>query len=69
MSIFDDLLSYEICFPGSVTGSAELNCPYCGELLTVPVEDPMGRESYQCCECSGSFDVDWAEGQVHYVRQ
>jgi hypothetical protein len=33
---------------------------------TVTVTDPMGEESYQCCECSGAFEIDWGEGQVRY---
>ena len=66
MSLFHDFLMYELCFPGALTGETELDCPYCGELLTVPVSDPMGEEVYQCCECSGTFEVNWGEGQVRY---
>jgi DNA-directed RNA polymerase subunit RPC12/RpoP len=66
MSLFDDFLAYEVCFPGGVTGETELDCPYCGELLTVPVNDPMGEEVYQCGECTGTFEVNWGEGQVRY---
>ncbi len=62
----DDLITYEFCFPAAITGSTEINCPHCGELLTVRVNDPMGEESYQCSECSGAFEVDWGEGQVRY---
>jgi len=69
MSLFDDLFSYEVCFPGAVTGTTELECPHCQELLSVTVDDPMGEESYQCCDCGGSFDVDWGQGQVSYVPQ
>ena len=43
----DDLINYELIFPGAVTGSTEVECPHCGELLNVPVNDPMGEESYQ----------------------
>ena len=25
---------------------------------------PMGKESFQCCECGDGFDVDWGEGVV-----
>ena len=64
MSLFDDLINYELCFPVAVTGSTEGACPHCDELLTVPVNDPMGEESYQCCECGGTFDVDWGAGVV-----
>ena len=38
MSLFDDLITYELCFPGAVTGETELDCPYCQELLTVPAK-------------------------------
>ena len=67
MSLFDDLINYALCFPGAVTGSTEVECPHCGELLTVNVDDPMGEQSYQCCECAGGFDVDWGEGMVRFV--
>ncbi|MEO2047809.1 MAG: hypothetical protein ABGX16_14700, partial [Pirellulales bacterium] len=61
-----------LCFPGAVTGSTDVECPHCGELLTVPVDDPMGEESYQCCECcecGGAFKVDWGEATVPYIPQ
>ena len=61
--LFDDLVFYELCFPGAVTGSTEVECPHCNELLTVPVNDPMGEESYQC---SAAFEVDWGEWRVRY---
>ncbi len=64
MSLFDDLINYELCFPGAVTGSTEVEFPNCGELLTVPVDDPLGEESFSCCECGGEFDVDWAAWTV-----
>ena len=66
MSLFDDLINYELCFTGSVTGSSEVECPHCDELLTVPVNDPMGEESYQCCQCGGAFEVGWGEGMVRF---
>jgi len=56
----------EPCFPGAVTGETEINCPHCGELLTVTVNEPFGEESYQCSECSSAFDVAWGEGQIKY---
>ena len=46
-----------------------MDCPHCGELLTVRVNEPFGEESYQCSECSGAFEVDWGEGQVRYDAQ
>ena len=46
MPLFDDFITYELCFPGAVTRATEVECPNCGELLTVPVDDPMGEESF-----------------------
>jgi hypothetical protein len=60
---FDPLI-YELCFPGSLTGETEIACPHCRTLLTVPVNDSTGEESYQCCKCQKGFVVDWASGQV-----
>jgi DNA-directed RNA polymerase subunit RPC12/RpoP len=50
---------YEICFPGAVSGEAEVNCPHCGTLLTVPVDDPMGSQVYACAKCGRKFRVNW----------
>ena len=69
MSLSDDIINSERCFPGAVTGSTEVECPHCGELLTVPVNDPMGEESYQCCKCGGVFDADWGEGTISHYPQ
>jgi len=69
MSLFENFLMYELCFPGAVTGETEIECPYCQELLTVAVNDPMGEEVYQCCECTGTFEVDWGEGVVRYQTE
>ena len=66
MSLFEDFLMYELCFPGAITGETEFDCPYCGTQLTVSVEDPMGEVSFQCCECAGVFEVDFGEGVVRY---
>ena len=59
----DDLITYELCFPGSVTGSTEVDCPHCGELLTAGVNDPMGTESYQCGQCCDAFEKKPDRGQ------
>jgi len=59
-----DLLTYELCFPGGLTGETEISCPHCKTLLTVPVNDPTDEKSYQCCKCRGGFVVDWASGRV-----
>jgi hypothetical protein len=68
MSLFDDFLEYEICFPGAIFGETEVDCPHCKKLLTVTVDDPMGEEVYQCCKCTGTFVVDWGTEQIRYVR-
>jgi hypothetical protein len=64
MSLFDHLINYELCFPGVITGSTEINCPRCGELLTVPVDDPMGQDTFLCYQCNGAFAVDCDEGTI-----
>jgi hypothetical protein len=28
-------------------------------MLTVPVDDPMGSQTYNCCECNTVFKVNW----------
>jgi hypothetical protein len=62
-----DPLVYDILFPGSVTGSAEVDCPHCSELLSVPVNDACGEETYSCSECGGGFVVDWLEEMVRAI--
>lgn len=50
---------YEICFPGAISGDAEMACPHCGVLLTLAVDDPMGSQTYRCSECQTAFKVNW----------
>ena len=46
------------------------NCVKLVIALSLPVPgDPMGQESFQCCECGGTFDVDWVEGVVWFIPQ
>lgn len=52
---------YELCFPGAVSGEAEVACPHCEASLTVSVDDPMGSQTYTCCECGTVFRVNWGE--------
>jgi hypothetical protein len=59
-----DPLTYELWLPGGLTGETGFACPHCSTLLTVPVNDPNGEESYQCCKCQKGFTVDWASGQL-----
>jgi len=61
MDCFDDLSAYELCFPGAISGEAEVECPHCSTLLTVPVNDPMSIEAYECCRCNCVFDVNWGQ--------
>lgn len=64
MDPFEEIIAYELCFPGAVTGSAEVECPHCETLLAASVDDPMGQESSECSTCSGIFVVDWCRNQV-----
>jgi DNA-directed RNA polymerase subunit RPC12/RpoP len=57
----DDPLVYELCFPGAISGEAEVYCPHCNALLTVPVDDPMGTQRYSCAACRKAFVVNWGE--------
>lgn len=59
-----DPLFIESCFPGALTGEAEVTCPRCGTMLTVPVHDPLGTESYRCCSCNGGMLVNWGDETV-----
>ncbi|MDA1041188.1 MAG: hypothetical protein O3A37_13000 [Planctomycetota bacterium] len=59
-----DPLSIEACFPGAITGQAEVTCPHCNAIFTVPVRDPLGEESYRCQMCGGGLHVDWGNDTV-----
>ena len=59
-----DAMFFESCFPGAVSGQAEVSCPHCDTMLMVSVGDPLGDESYQCCDCGGGFHVDWGHETV-----
>jgi len=50
---------YELCFPGAISGEAEVTCPHCGTMLTVSVDDPTASQTYNCCECNTVFKVNW----------
>lgn len=58
--MFGDIMSFEFCFPGSVLGHTDFNCPGCGSLLNLEVSDPMGVGRYRC-DCGQLFDVDWLD--------
>ena len=62
MSLFDDFLAYEFC----VLGEAEVQCPLCLTMLKLQVDEPCGEVAYQCAECNGVFEVDWALEQISY---
>ena len=57
----EELWAYELCLPGSILGQGEVVCPNCGTTLAVPIEDPNGKQNYQCQRCLGDFEVDWAK--------
>ncbi len=52
---------YEICFPGAISGEAEVDCPHCGTTLTVAVDDPLGSQTYRCSHCQTVFKVNWGK--------
>lgn len=63
--MFDPLdpLLFFACFDDD----EELACPYCqSDLMVTSEEGKMGREQFQCSECSGEFVIDWDEGKIHY---
>lgn len=66
MDEIDPITMYELCFPGAVTGSTEITCPHCDELLTMDVGDPMGTYELSCCQCGGEFTVDLMEGTIEW---
>ena len=59
-----DPMSFEACFPGALTGQAEVSCPHCRQLLTVSVSDTLGDETYECAACGEAFHVDWGRERV-----
>jgi hypothetical protein len=61
-----DMFAYDCCIPGGLPGEESLECPHCGEALTVSVDNPEGEESYQCCQCECYFDINWRSGQITY---
>jgi len=67
--LFEYFMYLETCVPGGADGHTEVTCPYCSTQLDVEVIDSSGIDRYQCCECSGEFDVDWGEGTIHYNQQ
>lgn len=66
MDELDPLESFELCFPGAVTGVTEICCPHCDTLSTLSVEDPMGAYSCRCDQCGKQFVADLSTGTVHW---
>lgn len=54
-----DAWTYELCFPGAISGEADVECPHCGTMLTVTVDDPLGSAVYTCPRCETAFKVNW----------
>ena len=52
---------YEICFPGAISGEAEVGCPECSTVLTVAGDDPIGSQTYRCSQCETVFKVNWGQ--------
>jgi DNA-directed RNA polymerase subunit RPC12/RpoP len=57
---------YELRSPGAITGETEISCPHCLALLTVPVNDPGGKNSYRCCKCRKVLRTTGAVGRKPY---
>ena len=58
-----DPLLFFCCFPND---EEDLPCPHCQAHLTVASDNPSGHEHFQCCECGGTFTIDWDERKVWY---
>ena len=52
----EDLVTYELCFPGAITGEAEVECPYCLELFTLRRQDPPRRWAWGVIDWPFSFE-------------
>ena len=68
MDDIDPITMYELCFPGSVTGSTEIACPHCETLLTLKVDDPTGIYEVRCCDCSGTFEINLLENTMTWNK-
>ena len=58
-----DPLLFFCCFSDD---AEEVPCPHGQTSLTVASDDPCGQERFQCCECGGTFTIDWDERKVWY---
>jgi hypothetical protein len=68
MSLVDDLINCELCFPGSLTGYTTVRCPYCEEAEERPVGSGIEPEVHSCENCGRVFIVDWGEGVVRPIE-
>ncbi len=55
-----------VVFPRRLTGDTQNSRMHCDALITVPINDPNGEESYQCCQCQKGFVVDWAGWRIDF---
>jgi hypothetical protein len=54
-----ELWLYELCFPGAITGKAEVSGVACGALPAVAADAPMGSQSHRCREIQIVFTLNW----------
>ena len=68
MDPMDYYLIEEFILPeaGGVTGTRQINCPYCDMGLELTVNPTGAIDRYVCENCEGMFEVDWTIGQVRY---
>ncbi len=46
--LFHNLFLYEVAVHGGIFGNTEFDCPHCGELPAIRVNDPMGEGQVRC---------------------
>ena len=68
MDPMDYYLIEEFIFPeaGGVSGTGQIDCPYCELALEVTVNPTDIADRYVCENCDSTFEVDWTSGQVRY---
>jgi hypothetical protein len=56
------------CGQDDTTEGPVLECPYCGEMLVVDVNNPKGQDVYHCFECLRLFKMNWVSGDISYQK-
>jgi hypothetical protein len=69
MPLFDDLINYELCFPGAVTGSTEIDCPHCGADFgsASQVANSIVQSFGIACIIYFGFFYDTTNGSMHNI--